>query len=348
MKSRLLKTSMLKKAICFVLLFVILCLSLASCKKVETITLKSASCIEGGYDFDYNEGWRVNYNGDETMLYPITVGGQLPEATLRFTVFENKGFASAKEYWEDGAENFNTAYESHKINSRESFLPKSSGDFKDGYIAKMAVSISGATGLMGQPTKDGESANYTLIQLVFNSGDRICCGTYLSTAEKSINHESIVDSVKLTFNFTEAKKTTVTDKGFTDFIIKAPEGWTLTESEAYLVFNKGNATVVANAYSLNYSKASSLYWKEDYQPSLEKGLKGFTVVSLNEKASLGGLSAVDCVYKGVSASGTEYTFRTVLAVGVSEVYLLTLTASEADYQGCVSDFLKMAEGFALK
>ncbi len=347
MKKQLLKTSMVKKAVSVILVLVAVCLSFSACskKKEEEKKLIEAASVEGGYEFNYEEGWRVKYNGVDTVLSTTTVGGQLPEAIIRFTVFENKNYASAQAYWEDGAESFNSAYDSYKTLSREAIT----GDgFKDGYLAKMTVSTADAVGVSGQATKEDEKIEYSLIQLVFNGGDRLCCATYISTLAVSADFETTMDSVKNTFGFTEPKKSEVTDKGYADFRITAPEGWVLTEAEAYLVYKKGNATVVANAFSLNYSKHSVLYWNDDYKPKLEKGIDGFTVVSTNENARLGLLSAVDCAYTGRSASGAEYKFRTFLAVGVSDVYLLTLTASPEDYDSCVGDFLKMAEGFTVK
>ncbi len=347
MKKRLSKISTLKKALCLILVFAALLVSLSACGGDDEKKLVGASCAEGGYTFDHEEGWKTTFNGGETTLSTMTVGGQLPEVVVSFTVFENTGFDSAKSYWEDGAENFATMYEGYKALSRESFSSVDGG-FKDGYIAKMTVETSAAMGIYGQAKSEDEKVAYNITQLVFNNGDRLCCATYICTVEKNPDHESTVDSVKNSFAFTEPEKSEVADKGYTDFSLTAPEGWTLTESEAYLVYKKGNATVVANAYSLNYSKASTLYWRDDYQPGLEKGLKGFKVVSLDEEARLGLLAAVDCVYTGISASGAEYTFRTILAVSVSEVYLLTLTASPQDYEGCVEDFLSMAEGFTVK
>ncbi len=349
MKSRLLKTSTLKKAICLILVAVTLCLTLSSCKeKTEEKKLLGTECTEGGYAFSYDEGWRVSFTDADTVLTTVTVGGQLPDAVVRFTVFENKSYDSAKDYWEAGAEGFSSVYDDFKVVSRESFAPSQSAVFSDGYIARMSMSTSDAMGLSGQASNAEQRVPYNLTQLVFNGDGRICCATYISTTAKNADYDSVIDSVKNTFKFTEAKRSEVSDKGYSDFKVNAPDGWTLTESEAYLVFKKGNATVVANAFSLNYSKASVLYWNEDYKPTLEKGLDGFTVVSLEEKAKLGPLSAVDCVYTGKSASGTEYKFRTFLAVSVSEVYLLTLTASHEDYENCVADFLKMAEGFTVK
>ncbi len=341
MKSFLSKTSVLK---CTLLIILALSLCLAGCSKKEKQE-KLLTAENGGYSFSYGESWRVQYDGDDTVLYTKTVGGQLPYAVMRITKTE-KSYGSAKEYWEDGAEAFTSAFEGYTPDTREVF---SGAGFTDGYCASMTVKRSDETGLEGQ--KEGESIEYRVIQLVFHKDGRIVCATYMAAKEYSESYEYIAEVVKNSFELNADNGVSggePTDAKAEFYIKNLPEDWKLVDGEAYLTYRKGDCTVVAEGFSLSYTMASQRYWEEMYEPKLKAGLSDYKPVSFKEDARLGLLSAVDCIYTAKAPSGAVYTFRTVLGVSVSEVYLLTMTATEEDYEANKADFEAMAEGFVLK
>ncbi len=342
MKKLLSKTSVLKSTL-LIILACLLCLTGCSNGEKEE-KLSTAENSLGGYKLSYGEDWRVQYEGDSTVLYTKTVGGALPYAMMRIVSIE-KSYESAKAYWEDGAEAFNTAFDSYTPDSREVFTAV---DGSDGYFASMTVKRSDETGLEGQ--KEGESIEYRVIQLVFHKSSRIVCATYMAASKHSEEYEKLAETVKNSFEFTaaqEASKTPTTDKAAFK-LSNVPDAWTLTDGEAYLKYQQGNTTVIAEGYSLSYSMSSERYWTELYEPKLKAGLTEYKLVSMEKEAHLGLLPAVDCVYTAKSATGTEYTFRTMLGVSASEVYMLTMTASAEDYEKCKADFAAMAEGFVLK
>ena len=55
-----------------------------------------------------------------------------------------------------------------------------------------------------------------------------------------------------------------------------------------------------------------------------------------------------CFFRAKTATGGSYHFRQTTAVYAGEVYVIILTASDADYEGAVAGYEAVIEGFKLK
>lgn len=329
--------------------FAALCLllSLAGCKEEEEREMKSYADEVGGYTFSYPEGWDVYSLGGVTCISIADVGGALPFAMVRFSSFDNAEGLTAAEYWNAGVDGFSSVYESCRI------LQDKRGVFeKDGvdsaYSAAAEVTLKGETKLDGQPKKAGETADYMLQQLVFEGDGRICVVSYLSSKTNYELYGDIMDDIKESFAFADpAPLQSADDKGYTDFTVPVPEGWSLDTAEAFVSLSYGKATVVACVFALDRNAAARQYWEETYKNSVSAGLVDFKEISVAERR-LGGASAVDVYYTAKSVSGNSYSFRTCLCIRGAEVYTVTLTADENDYEGAAAGYEAILEGFAFK
>lgn len=337
-------TSLLKRAF-VALLALCLLLSLASCKKEPK--LKKYTDAVGGYSFSYPENWEVYSEGGNACISIADVGGALPFAMVRFSAFENKEGITAAEYWNNGVEGFSTIYESYNIlqNKRGVFEKEGVGS---AYGAVVEVSLKGETKLDGQPSKAGEAANYTIHQLVFEGDGRICVVSYMSAKDNYEIYGTVMDEIKESFAFTTPSPAgDISDKGYTDFNMPVPEGWTLETAEAYYRLSNGKATIIACVFSMEQTVSPKQYWESVYRSSVQTGIDGFKEISAKD-CKMGGVDALDVYYTGKSVSGNSYNFRQCLAVKDSQVYIITLTANDADYERVAGGYEAVIKGFSFK
>lgn len=335
----------LKGALVFILVLS-LCLPLASCKdEVEILDFENTA---GGYSFSYPEDWRVLTVGNTTQLTVADAGGALPYAMLRFTVFDNVDKTTAGDYWTDGVGGFSLIYDKYKVveNKRGPFTKEG---VNSAYSAVVEVSLKGETKLDGQPEGAGKSADYTIHQLVFEGDGRICVASYMSAAKNYDSYCPIMDTVKESFAFTKAEAESNTeDKSVAEFTVPTPAGWTLEASEAYYRLSHGKASIIASVFAMSENLGAKAFWENSYKASVSASLVDFKEESIKEDAALGGVTALDVCYTGKSVSGNSYKFRQVICVYYGQVFIVTLTASDADYAEAVKGFDAVISGFKFK
>ncbi len=340
----LLSTTSLKRALALVLVFVT-CLSFASCNNEEEIL--DGENTAGGYSFSYPESWRVIKEGTNTQLTNADVGGALPYALVRFTVFENTEKLNAADYWLNGVEGFSRIYESYKTN------PAKRGSFElegvnSAYSAVVEVSLKGETKLDGQPEGPNEAEDYVVHQLVFEGDGRICVASFMATVSNYDAYSYVLDTIKESFAFTKAEGVTVNDKSVAEFTLPTPEGWTMEAAEAYYRLSHGKATVIASVFSMGENYRVKEYWEKSYKASVSQSLADFEEGEVKEDVFLDGVSALDVSYTGKSSSGNKYNFRQVLCVYYGQVFIITLTADDADYEEAAKGFEEIVAGFKFK
>lgn len=324
-----------------------LCLALpfAGCKSEPK--LEDYANAVGGYAFSYPENWEVYSVGGDTSVSIADVGGALPYAMVRFSAFDNAGGLTAAEYWDEGRAGFFAVYDS-AATVRDKCGAFEKEGVNSAYGAVLEVSLKGETRLDGQPSKAGEAADYTVRQLVFENGGRICVVSYLSSRANYEIYGGVMDDIRDSFEFTEpVPEGAAEDRGFTEFNMPVPEGWTLDTAEAYYKLSLGRATVVACVFSLDRDVSARQYWEETYKPSIRNGIADFKEIS-DEDCKLGAANAVDARYTGCSVSGAVYSFRQRLAVWGGQVYIITLTASGEDYEAANAGYEEMIAGFSFK
>jgi len=326
-------------------LAVVFVLSLSACKDEPKQVQHSNS--QGGYSFSCPETWRFIADGKNTQISIADVGGALPYAVVRFTVFDNAQGVSAADYWTSGVDGFARVYEKYKVveNKRGSFE-------KDGvnsaFSAVINVTLKGETKLDGQPEQAGETADYTVQQLVFEGDGRICVASYMSSTENFDNYSPVMDNIKESFAFTAAQPADgVKDAGAAEFTIPTPNGWTLETAQAYYRLSCGKASIITSVFSMSENVSAAKYWEATYSPAVKAGLDEYTEVEVKD-ATLGGVTAVDAYYTGKSVSGNKYNFRQAIAVYYGQVYIITLTADDADYPEAVKGFESVVAGFEFK
>ncbi len=338
-------TTNLKRALCLAL---VLCLflSLFGCKQeIETLQFENTA---GGYSFSYPETWRYLTDGSATQLYIAEAGGALPYATIRFTVFDNPEGTTAGDYWTDGVGGFSLIYDKYKVveNKRGPFTKEG---VNSAYGAVVEVSLKGETRLDGQPDGAGKSADYTIHQLVFEGDGRICVASFMSAAKNYDAYSEIMESLKTSFAFTKAEAGgAVTDKGVAEFSIPTPAGWTLESAEAYYRLSYGKASIIASVFAMSDNMSAKAFWENSYKSSVSGSIVDFKETALKEDATLGGVKAIDVSYTGKSVSGNSYKFRQVICVYYGQVFMVTLTASDGDYEGAVKGFEAVVSGFKFK
>lgn len=347
MKNTLLSrlTTNLKSALIFALVLS-LCLSLAACKnEIEMLDFENTA---GGYSFSYPENWRTLTVGNTTQLTVAEAGGALPYAMLRFTVFDNVDKTTAGDYWTDGVGGFSLIYDKYKVveNKRGPFTREG---VNSAYNAVVEVSLKGETKLDGQPDSAGKAADYTIHQLVFEGDGRICVASYMSATKNYDSYSTIMDTVKESFAFTKASaEGDAQDKGVAEFSIPTPAGWTLETSEAYYRLSHGKASIIASVFAMSENVGAKAFWENSYKASVSASLVDFKEESIKEDAVLGGVTAIDVSYTGKSVSGNSYKFRQVICVFYGQVFIVTLTASDADFAEAVKGFDAVISGFKFK
>lgn len=310
----------------------------------KEVTWVQGENARGGYRFDYPEGWTLVKEGADTRVSADLMGGSVPTAYVRFTAFDNSGWQSAEDYWDDKGEMLASVYEEATVEKRSGF------DFEggSGYEVYIKATIKGSTNLDGQPDNNDGSADYRVRQLVFEKGGRVCVATYMATASNDGDKAFVVDGIKNSFEFIDIKADSTEVKDCADFTVPVPEGWTLDEAQAYYKLSKGKATITAAVYSAGDNSTALDCWNNLYDKELEASFEEYKVLSVNEKASLAGRVAVDAEYTAKTATGGSYHFRQTTAVYAGEVYVIILTASDADYEGAVAGYEAVIEGFKLK
>ncbi len=329
-------------------LLVALCLTAAGCKEeAELITGKNT---RGGYSFSYPEDWSIKTDGLSTVITAGDVGGSVPYAIVRFTLRENVGGVTAKEFWEQSADDLTGAFEKLEITKKEGFDHNSGS----AYDVRMSVTVKGHTNLYGQPEKDDGSADYTVRQLLFEEGRYICVATYMSEISHSPDYEGVCGNIRESFAYIAPEETGKTTVDGSDFSVPVPEGWKLDTAEAYYTLTKGKASVTVSVFSAEKNMAVESYWEEIYAPSIEASLDGYSLVRLLKNGEgadpvhLGGIAAVDAEYTAKSISGSEYRFRQRIAMYDGDVYSVVLTASEEDFAEAVEGYNRIVEGFLYK
>lgn len=341
----LLSTTSLKRILSLVLVLV-MCLSFASCNKEEKI-LDGGNSV-GGYSFSYPESWRVIKDGTSTQITTADVGGALPYATIRLTVFENTDKLSAMDYWIGGVDGFSRIYESYKSN------PSKRGAFElegvnSAYSAVVEVSLKGETKLDGQPDGPDKAVDYVIHQLVFEGNGRICVASFMSTVSNYDTYSYVMDVLKDSFAFTTAEDAEIKDKGAAEFTVPTPEGWTVESAEAYYRLSHGKATVIASVFAMSENYRAKEYWENSYKASVSQSLVDFEEGEIkDEEVYLDGVTAVDVSYTGKSVSGNKYNFRQVICVYYGQVFIVTLTADDADYKEAEKGFEAIVSGFKFK
>ncbi len=338
--------SSLKRITCALLVFCALA-ALTGCKSKEPKLVDYTDNV-GGFSFSYPETWEIYSENGKAYIDIADVGGALPYAIVRFNAFDNAEKLTAAEYWNNGVEGFSTVYDSYSI------LQDKRGVFeKDGvdsaYYAVVEVKMKGETKLDGQPSKAGEAADYTIHQLVFEGGGRLCVVSYMSSKENYGIYSTVMDDIKESFAFVEVGggDSSVTDKNVADFTVPVPEGWVLDAAEAYYQMSCGKASIIACVYSMDQTISPKKYWETIYRGSVQSGLDGFKELDTKE-CKMGGIDALDVYYTGNSASGNTYHFRQCIAVKQGQAYIITLTASEADYKSACTGFEAAVKGFSFK
>lgn len=345
MNTRLLRLTTRTKRIFALLLALALCLPFAACN--EEIELVEGKNPEGGYSFSYPETWRILNNGTTTQLTVAEAGGALPYAMVRFTVFENADGISATDYFNSGVGGFSLIYDKYKVleNKRGPF---EKGGINSGYSAVIEVSLKGETKLDGQPDGAGKSADYVIHQTVFEGDGRICVATFMSSAFNYDSHSSVMKDIKESFAFTAAEEiSAVEDKGVAEFSVPTPAGWTMERAEAYYRFSLGKATVIASVFAMSDNYSAKEYWENSYKASVSGTLVNFKEGEIKD-AELGGVKAIDVTYTGSSVSGKAYNFRQVICVYYGQLFMVTLTADDADYEEAVKGFNAIVKGFKFK
>lgn len=338
-------TTSSKRVIAFVLALT-LCLAFAACSdEVEQVEGSNAL---GGYSFTYPETWRILNVGKTTQLTNADVGGALPYAMVRFTVFENADGVSAKDYFNNGVSGFSLVYDKYKVieNKRGPFEKEG---VNSAYSAVIEVSLKGETKLDGQPDSAGKAADYMVHQLVFEGDGRICVANFMSSALNYDNYSGIMDDIKSSFTFTKPEESGegVTDKNVAEFSVPTPEGWTMESAEAYYRLSYGKATVIASVFAMSRNMSAKEYWETSYKNSVNISLVDFKEIEVKD-TKLGGVTAVDVKYTGKSVSGNSYNFRQVICVYYGQLFMVTLTASDADYAAAAKGFDAIVEGFKFK
>lgn len=89
------------------------------------------------------------------------------------------------------------------------------------------------------------------------------------------------------------------------------------------------------------------YWETSYKPSVKGSIAEFTEVFAKD-IKLGEISALDVYYTGKSVSGAKYNFRQALCVYYGQVFIVTLTANDADYEAASKGFEAVTTGFKFK
>lgn len=339
-------TSIIRRCLALLLL---LCLTaaLCACGEEEETELAVRTNTVGGYTFSYPDTWSAYDDGKSTCISIADVGGALPYAIVRFNVFDNVDGVSAAAYWNSGAEGFSQIYDSYTIpqDKRKAFDKEG---VNSAFTAVVQVTLKGETKLDGQPEQAGEAASYTVRQLVFEGGGRICVVSYMSSADNYDTYGDVMENIKDSFEFVSPTAAeSVTDNGLADFTVPVPSGWKLETAEAYYKMTYGKATLVACVYSSETAVTSKDYWENVYRSTVQAGLSDYKELSVTE-CELGGAAAVDVYYTACSSSGNEYSFRQCLAVKSRQVYIITLTASAEDYDAACEGYEALKAGFCFK
>ncbi len=132
-----------------------------------------------------------------------------------------------------------------------------------------------------------------------------------------------------------------------------PTGWTVDRNDGMLSLMKDTsenpqistyATVSVTKYQTAAANQGE-YW-DSYEQRLSEELKDFVSVS-EEEIKIGGNTAGKYHYTA-TVDGNTYHFVQVIAVGGYSAYIITLTASEADYESANEDFEKIISNFYFK
>lgn len=341
----LLRLTTKSKRFVALLLALVLCFSFAACND-EIKQIEGGNSL-GGYSFTYPETWRILTDGTSTQLTTAEAGGALPYAMVRFTVFENTDSVSAEEYFNSGVGGFSLVYDKYKVveNKRGSFEKEG---VNSAYGAVIEVSLKGETKLDGQPDSAGKAADYTVHQLVFEGDGRLCVASYMSSAINYDSYSSVMEDIKASFSFEIPEKGEgVTDKGVAEFSIPTPAGWTMESAEAYYRLSYGKATVIASVFAMSDNLSAKEYWETSYKASVSASLVDFKEGELKE-IELDNIKAIDVSYTGKSVSENSYNFRQVICVYYGQVFMLTLTANDADYAEAAKGFDAIVKGFKFK
>lgn len=332
------------KRFCALALALALCLPFVACN--DEIELVEGKSSRGGYSFSYPETWRMLTDGTATQLTVADAGGALPYAMVRFTVFKNTDGVSATDYFNSGVGGFSLVYDKYKV------LENKRGPFeKEGvnsaYSAVIEVSLKGETKLDGQPDGAGKSADYVIQQIVFEGDGRICVATFMSSAFNYDSYSSVMDDIKASFAFITVEEGVTDDKGVSEFTIPTPEGWIVEAAEAYYRLSLGKATVIASVFAMSDNLSAKEYWENSYKASVSGTLVDFKEGEIKD-TELGGVKAIDVSYTGKSVSGNAYNFRQVICVYYGQLFMVTLTASDADYENAAKGFEAIVKEFKFK
>lgn len=327
------------------LLILAVLLALCACNTDDGEKNAVAENKRGGYSFSYPETWTLVQEGDDVRISADLTGGSVPKAYVKFTSFENSGLTKAEDYWN---EKLCETYESADVKR---------GDFEfeggSGYEVRLTAVIKGGTNLDGQPEDENGTARYAVSLLIFLKEDRVCVATYMATTDNNEDETAVVETIKTTFKFTDKS-----DEGASfaedaaDFSVTSPEGWTIEEKQAYYKFSKGKATLTIAVYSAGDNSTAEECWENLYEKEMKEQFEDYKLCASkteDEGARLGEIpSVIDTEYTAGTVTGGKYHFRQLTGVYAGQVYVITLTASEADYADAVGGFEELAESFKLK
>ena len=132
-----------------------------------------------------------------------------------------------------------------------------------------------------------------------------------------------------------------------------PLGWTVDRNDGMLSLLKdtSSSTMVSTYASVSVTRystdkqSSTEYW-EEYASRLESELKEYKLIE-HKEIKIEKNTANQYHYTA-KVDGDTYHFVQAIAVGGYSAYIITFTASEADYETVVTDFNTIISNFSFK